>query len=581
MATESVDLVLFDAFLSASSEIREQFASRIGRAKEFEATVQAECGGRGPSTAALSSAATVEQEWAANEAHARSIFVVISVNDQTGVIEFLTKTVVDAGVAIPALGSAVGPGDVVTLLRIEEGSFDLYNGGDPTRMVFGIPEAEFWELFVENGSDLDATLEAVGFDDRLLLLRWEPDSVWMTTDDLDSMHDLREDLGLNESERIYIGRNGEKFVLVNPGPNEMYVAVADWAVERFLGNDPSTSVYGTSFDDDVRYRPTGDGEYWIFSRDDGFPIMVPAAAVPDHVIADFYGDDETSAIRQAAFESSPLGRMVAVTDALTDYVTSPRGAAELLTSIPGIDTFGDIGWCLWDGSGYAFRDSSGLDAGTSCAAVLIPGASRAVLRAGSEATQAVVRGSDDVIQFGDEVVQLGDEVIDGSTVIVRGPNDPPVRQNPQRGQSPRIQPNTTYQANGYSFTTDEFGRPTSASGILSLETGTRTAEQTRIGKLGDAGDEGGHLIGAQFDGPPDAFNLTPQAGSVNRGAGSEWTAMEREWADALEAGSEVTVQIDVVYEQGLDGLRPTGYNIVYEIDGIPQEATILNSGTGS
>ena len=125
-----------------------------------------------------------------------------------------------------------------------------------------------------------------------------------------------------------------------------------------------------------------------------------------------------------------------------------------------------------------------------------------------------------------------------------------------------LRPNAIYQKNDYTYQTDEWGRPVLISGQLELEEGTRSPQQTEIGKLGEEGDEGGHLIATRFDGPPDAFNIVPQNANLNRG---EWKSMENEWAEALTNGSEVEVAIEAVH--GDDSIRPARFEVVYQIDG--------------
>lgn len=89
--------------------------------------------------------------------------------------------------------------------------------------------------------------------------------------------------------------------------------------------------------------------------------------------------------------------------------------------------------------------------------------------------------------------------------------------------------------------------------------------QKEIGKLGEDGDEGGHLIGARFNGPSDAFNLVPQNANLNRG---EWKAMENEWARAVDAKKKVQVEIKPLYYD--DTKRPEYFSVTYTIDGVVQ-----------
>ncbi|PPF60995.1 hypothetical protein C5C18_15045 [Rathayibacter tritici] len=81
-------------------------------------------------------------------------------------------------------------------------------------------------------------------------------------------------------------------------------------------------------------------------------------------------------------------------------------------------------------------------------------------------------------------------------------------------------------------------------------------------------DDAGHLIADVFDGSPELDNLVSQATALNRGAGSEWTEMERAWRKALtkEPPSAVTdIEIKVLYDVNK---RPTGFDVKYKIDGV-------------
>jgi hypothetical protein len=130
----------------------------------------------------------------------------------------------------------------------------------------------------------------------------------------------------------------------------------------------------------------------------------------------------------------------------------------------------------------------------------------------------------------------------------------------------KLEPNKTYEKNGYTYKTDEAGRSAVISGEIKLKDGTRNRQmQHDVAKLGDEGDEGGHLIGARFNGPSDAFNLVPQNANLNRG---EWKAMENEWARAAEANKKVMVEIKPLYYD--DTKRPEYFSVTYTIDGVKQ-----------
>ena len=137
-----------------------------------------------------------------------------------------------------------------------------------------------------------------------------------------------------------------------------------------------------------------------------------------------------------------------------------------------------------------------------------------------------------------------------------------------------LQPNTTYEKNGYTYQTDEMGRTISAEGQLKLKPGERSHQQTEIGHLGRSTDEGGHLIATRFDGPKDGFNIVPQDADLNRSARSEWKEMENEWAQVLKAGEVVDVKIEPYYDD--ETKRPAMFDVFYKMGGKSYTKTFLN-----
>ena len=134
----------------------------------------------------------------------------------------------------------------------------------------------------------------------------------------------------------------------------------------------------------------------------------------------------------------------------------------------------------------------------------------------------------------------------------------------------QLLPNTKYVTNdNYKYTTDEIGRIVSVEATeLLLKKGERNKyAQANVGgkdRLPD--DDGGHLIGAQFNGPPDIDNLVPQNSQINR-RGGVWYDMETEWANALKEvpPKKVFVNIEPVYSN--NSMRPDSFIVEYEIEG--------------
>jgi len=122
----------------------------------------------------------------------------------------------------------------------------------------------------------------------------------------------------------------------------------------------------------------------------------------------------------------------------------------------------------------------------------------------------------------------------------------------------KLEPNTTYEKNGYIYQTDSRANTKHVSGPLHLEKGNRNLTiQNEVRQRGTKGDVGGHIIGAQFEGPSDAFNLFPQNSEFNTGkwSGSGWANMERQWVKELKAGKKVNVSVDLRYGENQN--RPT------------------------
>lgn len=84
-----------------------------------------------------------------------------------------------------------------------------------------------------------------------------------------------------------------------------------------------------------------------------------------------------------------------------------------------------------------------------------------------------------------------------------------------------------------------------------------------MGKCGQAGDEGGHLVAASLGGAGDRINLVPQSSTLNR---KDWKAMENYLRKELEAGKTVSIKIDVGYSAG-GGVRPSIFLVEANIGG--------------
>ncbi|MHB1316159.1 MAG: DNA/RNA non-specific endonuclease, partial [Christensenellales bacterium] len=84
-------------------------------------------------------------------------------------------------------------------------------------------------------------------------------------------------------------------------------------------------------------------------------------------------------------------------------------------------------------------------------------------------------------------------------------------------------------------------------------------------------DHAGHLIGDRFGGSPELDNLISQSSGVNQ---SQYKKIENQWAKAIKEGKQVKVDVEILYEG--DSMRPTGFNIQYEVNGKYFERNISN-----
>jgi len=85
------------------------------------------------------------------------------------------------------------------------------------------------------------------------------------------------------------------------------------------------------------------------------------------------------------------------------------------------------------------------------------------------------------------------------------------------------------------------------------------------------GDHAGHLAGDRFGGSPELDNLVSQSSNVNL---SQYKKIENQWDTAIKEGKQVKVNVEIKYDGG--GLRPSEFNVQYEIDGKYFERDILN-----
>ncbi|MBC2321862.1 DNA/RNA non-specific endonuclease [Listeria booriae] len=153
-----------------------------------------------------------------------------------------------------------------------------------------------------------------------------------------------------------------------------------------------------------------------------------------------------------------------------------------------------------------------------------------------------------------------------------------------KGGRKELAPNTRYVTeDGYKYTTDELGRVVDVDAEnLVLKTAERNEGMQRAAgreyRLAD--DDGGHLIGSQFNGPGDIDNLVAQNKQINRSGGT-WYSMEKEWAGALKEVPPRKVSVKIEPQYGGSSLRPDRFKVTYQIEGeLPVTRRIANKVGG-
>lgn len=129
-----------------------------------------------------------------------------------------------------------------------------------------------------------------------------------------------------------------------------------------------------------------------------------------------------------------------------------------------------------------------------------------------------------------------------------------------------LEPNTTYELNGNTYTTDEQGR------IIRCEaTPERSPENPRdVNAQLQAGgedrrpsDQGGHIVGRDLNGDGGAGNLVAMDFKINQ---SDYKRMENDIKAALDEGKDVSVTTDISYSG--DSKRPDTITVNVTADGV-------------
>ena len=230
----------------------------------------------------------------------------------------------------------------------------------------------------------------------------------------------------------------------------------------------------------------------------------------------------------------------------------------------------------WDEVASGILGGSG--AGRKAAAEFSDDASQALTKHGDEVSQALKEtgeqsGKRASAEFGGEASANTNEGRGGlDNKIVN--SDKIIRDGSHFDELGNLKPNVKYQSGEfeYLYQTDDIGRVTEwdAPKLNMTERNTRLSHNSNTpGKL--PGDHAGHLAGDRFGGSPEIDNLVSQLSGVNL---SDYKKLENQWAKALKAGKDVSVNVKVNYAGG--SLRPDSFEVGYSIDGDYTKQIIKN-----
>ena len=169
--------------------------------------------------------------------------------------------------------------------------------------------------------------------------------------------------------------------------------------------------------------------------------------------------------------------------------------------------------------------------------------------------------SGNIAKIGEELYNLNTEELDNRNKYMDD------NGNLYRVENSLI-PNNSYELNGYTYTTDAEGRIASVEGVLHMKDREgRLPIRDSIEDIGKGdqkeGDDRGHLIGDQFDGPNGLENMIPQDSDINR---RDFKNFENALAEKVKDGETVKVKIEPIYEG--DSHRPTDILVTYSINGV-------------
>lgn len=138
-----------------------------------------------------------------------------------------------------------------------------------------------------------------------------------------------------------------------------------------------------------------------------------------------------------------------------------------------------------------------------------------------------------------------------------------------------LEPNTTFEKNGFTFQTDNIGRVTSVEGRLETYQSDKNRKMPSMDAVGKGeqkeSDIRFHLIAHRFDGPDGIENLVAGDSKLNQG---DYAKLENSLAEAVREGADVRMKVEPVYSG--DSNRPDEFRVSYSIDGDKEVVVFKN-----
>lgn len=140
-----------------------------------------------------------------------------------------------------------------------------------------------------------------------------------------------------------------------------------------------------------------------------------------------------------------------------------------------------------------------------------------------------------------------------------------------------LEPNTTFEKNGFMFQTDDIGRVTSVEGRLETYQSDKNRNMPSMDAVGKGeqkeSDIKFHLIAHRFNGPDGIENLVAGDSKLNQG---DYAKLENSLAEAVKDGADVRMKVEPVYSG--DSNRPDEFRVSYTIDG-DKEVVVFKNGS--